>query len=290
MAIIDQTGFRSWLNKKSEMNAPLHGTIYAAACFLLEETDDRAAVFEILRRTADRYPLAEDRPIPDREIHSAIDYALNNSTSTTPRWPSVSIPLKIHAATRIDGLDVLRDLSLATPPALASQAVPVLFPGDPLICVGASSSRFTTGHLAEFPALDFCQFIVPSPMSARTGKTQDGRESAHCLDNTGPRRFIVVEFDHGEIDDQASWLYWLATKAPLIAVVFSGGKSLHGWFLCDGVDETQVEEFFADAVRIGADPRLWTRSQFARLPGGLRGEVRQEIVFWNPEPLNNHDP
>ena len=43
--------------------------------------------------------------------------------------------------------------------------------------------------------------LVPSPMIARTGLTQEGKESEHTMRNTGPRRFLVVEFDTGGIDD-----------------------------------------------------------------------------------------
>src|SRR6201987_3774767 len=44
--------------------------------------------------------------------------------------------------------------------------------------------------------------------------------------------------------------------------------------------------FMSQAVMLGADPRTWSRSQFVRLPGGLRlGEKRsrQNVFYLNPQ-------
>jgi hypothetical protein len=79
-------------------------------------------------------------------------------------------------------------------------------------------------------------------------------------------------------------LLHLAEKAPLTLVVHSGQKSLHGWFYCAEVPEEKVRRFFQYAVSLGADRANWTRSQFARMPDGLRENGRrQTIYFLNPE-------
>ena len=130
------------------------------------------------------------------------------------------------------------------------------------------------------------QFIVPSPMSKVVGITKAGKPSKHSIDNTGPRRFLVIEFDEGTFDQHAAVLAHLARYAPLVLAVHSGRKSLHGWFYVSGQPEATVEKFFSYAVSLGADPQLWTRSQFVRLPDGRRDNgKRQEIVFFNPQPL-----
>jgi hypothetical protein len=65
-----------------------------------------------------------------------------------------------------------------------------LFPGNPLLCCGKSNSDFDTKPREDWRGeLSKLQMIAPSPMSAVTGKTKDGRESKHTLDNTGSRRF-----------------------------------------------------------------------------------------------------
>jgi len=65
-------------------------------------------------------------------------------------------------------------------------------------------------------------------MMARTGRTREGKESAHALETTGPRRFLVIEQDSGRIDEQAAVLLHLVERAPLAVAVHSAGKSIHG--------------------------------------------------------------
>ena len=120
-------------------------------------------------------------------------------------------------------------------------------------------------------------------MRARIGRTKEGRESEHTLENTGPRRFLVVEFDKGTADDHAARLWHLAGYAPLVLVVHSGGKSLHGWFYCQKQPESALRKFMAYAVSLGADRATWTRSQFVRLPAGQRDTgARQSVFYFDP--------
>jgi hypothetical protein len=123
-------------------------------------------------------------------------------------------------------------------------------------------------------------------MSAKFGVTKGGKKSQHTLSNTGPRRFLVIEQDSGSLDEQAAVLAHLAKKAPLALVVHSGGKSLHGWFFCEGRSEESLRQFMNGAVTIGADSATWPPLQFVRMPDGLRdGGARQVIHYFNPEVL-----
>ena len=125
--------------------------------------------------------------------------------------------------------------------------------------------------------------IVPSPMSARTGHTQNGKESEHTLENTGPRRFLVIEQDSGSVDEQSVILLHLAERAPLALAVHSGSKSIHGWFYCANQPEERLRVFMRYAVSLGADQATWTRSQFVRMPGGTRESGEPQVVyFFNP--------
>jgi hypothetical protein len=123
------------------------------------------------------------------------------------------------------------------------------------------------------------------------------------------RRFLVVEFDfkplkdNGErtwcadlidtwtrygmtaLDAQAALIMHLSAFGPLAMVTFSGGKSLHAWFYCQGQDESEgsgLRRFMRYAARLGADTALYRPSQFARMPLGRRqsGEI-QTIHFLN---------
>lgn len=164
------------------------------------------------------------------------------------------------------------------------EIVNALFPGNPLLCVGHSNHRFVTRPREELRGrLTEMQLIVPSPMSSRTGHTREGKESAHCLENTGPRRFLVIEQDCGNVDEQSAILLHLAERAPLALAVHSGSKSIHGWFMAAGQSEERLHRFMRYAVSLGADRATWTRSQFVRMPDGTRDNGnRQTVYFFNP--------
>ena len=122
-------------------------------------------------------------------------------------------------------------------------------------------------------------------MTAPTGrkknpKLNENPLSAHTLDNTGARRFLICEFDTGTADEHATLLLHLGTFAPLVCAVHSGGKSLHGWFYVHGQPEAKIEKFFRYAVSLGADRATWTRSQFVRMPDGTRDNGNQQTVFF----------
>jgi hypothetical protein len=222
------------------------------------------------------------------------------------RWLGRDFQL-IESVKRTD--NGLVDLWEASPVRLDSnkpntdQIIDVLFPGNPLLCCGWTRHRFDTRARTHWHKLRDLQFIVPSPMAKRRGLTQQCHLSAHALSNTGPRRFLIVEFDFesgnsaeesylperlaGEGRDVrdlcAGLLLNLAEKAPLALAVYSGGKSLHGWFYCEGVSEEKVRGFFQHAVSLGADHANWTRSQFTRMPDGLRENGRRQTVYFlNP--------
>jgi hypothetical protein len=184
------------------------------------------------------------------------------------------------------------------------EIIDILFPGNPFLCFGWSRHRFDTRPRNRWYRLRGLQFIVPNPMTAPRGLTRQGRLSAHALSNTGRRRFLIVEFDFDAShsakvarlfeklalqgrdvrDLYAALLLHLAEKAPLALAVYSGGKSLHGWFYCAGIREETLSRFFRCAVSLGADPANWTRSQFARMPDGLRENGRRQAVYsLNPE-------
>src|SRR5439155_6122941 len=95
----------------------------------------------------------------------------------------------------------LVDLWEASPVRLDSsepntdEIIDLLFPGNPLLCCAWPRYHFDTRARRHWYKLQDLQFIVPSPMTAPLGLTQEGQLSAHTLRNTGPRRFLIVEFD-----------------------------------------------------------------------------------------------
>ncbi len=205
-------------------------------------------------------------------------------------WPTVDSARREAAASEGN----LADLWEASPVRLednrnrTEEVIDSLFPGNPLLCVGRSMAEFKTRHREELRGeMAELALIVPSPMSAVQGITQDGKPSEHTLSNTGTRHFLVIEQDSGTLDDQAGVLLHLRQFAPLVLAVHSGKKSIHGWFLCRGRAEELVIRFMKYAVALGADRATWTRSQFVRMPDGRRDDGSRQTIFFN-DPSHLH--
>jgi hypothetical protein len=239
------------------------------------------------------------RAVSRAEIISAVQNSLpcawqpkGNATpvQSAKKWPDVNQEQRA-AILRDNG--GLADLWEASKPRIEDNAqhteeiIDALFPGNPFLCCGKSNSDFDTRPREDWRGeLSKLQLIVPSPMSAVTGLTKDGKESKHTLANTGTRRFLICEFDTGTPDEHAALLLHLGTIAPLVCAVHSGGKSLHGWFYVEKSAPDKIEKFFRYAVSLGADFATWTRSQFVRMPDGLRDNGnRQTVYFLNFKPL-----
>lgn len=253
------------------------------------------------------------RPVDNREIRDAVNAAaklkkaarpgalgatISNLTSELsfsgkPKWPSVNLRERERIISGSPMSELV--LSIMSPHKIEGELPPMkwfleqLFPADSLLCIAKSARVYGTRPLQELLCLKLsaAEFIVPSPMSATYGVTKQGKRSMHSLDNTGPRRYIVTEFDSGTADEQAALIWHLRDYARLVMVLRSGGKSLHAWWACAGADEARVLSFFRYAVSLGADPATWTRSQFVRIPQGWRADkqARQQVLYFDPSNL-----
>ena len=232
------------------------------------------------------------RHVPNREIEDALrnshTSAFQSAKLQRQPWPSVNTEQREAIITNGFGLVDLWEISpirFEDNAPHTEEIIDQLFPGNPLLCVGAATHDCHTAPRDEWRGrLTSMPLIVPSPMTASTGRNQNGDVSNRCLENTGERRFVIVEFDTGTTDEHAALFFHLAQRAPLALAVFSGSKSLHGWFCCAGVAEGKVWRFFRYAVSLGADRATWTRCQLVRMPDGLRDKAtKQTVYFFNPQ-------
>jgi hypothetical protein len=265
-----------------------HLWLFRAARALWKCGRDENDILEILQNAA----ATCGRRVSVREIEDAVrnshKSAFEPASAQRHAWPSVNQEQREAVIATGFGLVDLWEISpirFDDNAVHTEEIIDALFPGNPWLCVGVSKSKFETRHRDELRGqLSALALVVPSPMTARTGYTQDGKESEHSLENTGPRRYLVIEQDSGTVDEQAAVLQHLAECAPLALAVHSGSKSLHGWFYCADVVEEKVSRFFRNAAALGADPALWARSQLTRMPDGLRDNGnRQTVYFFNPE-------
>ena len=160
--------------------------------------------------------------------------------------------------------------------------------------------------------------VTPNPLTGTEGTTTDGRKSFIAQDCVSDWPFLVVEFDDvkwafgGDVSAGLAWqcAFWrgLLTTSPLAsavaAIVFSGGKSLHGLLrvgaetLADWlrVREQLCQLLVADPTEVRkpdgrtcfpfrADRQAMEPLQKVRLPGARRngtGELQRLLYMSNP--------
>ncbi len=185
----------------------------------------------------------------------------------------------------------LEQLSPQSLPQTPTEAITALFSDQELVNLATGPKRSVTrsafewrnmGNLTEF------SLMVPHPMSDRQGITKDGRlHRPRTVSNTGPRKWVVAEFDSPPRDWQPSLIFELAEIAeqqPSV-VIWSGNKSLHAWFAIGDASPDAVGAFESEATRLGADRALMgdgRRCQLVRTPMALRDNgTIQRVLFWN---------
>ena len=93
-------------------------------------------------------------------------------------------------------------------------------------------------------------------------------------------RHALVEFDSASLAQQFAIV--LATRLPVSAVVYSGGKSLHAWVRVDAPDretyKLRVAAIHALPLLAGMDKANKNPSRLTRLPGARRGDKVQRVV------------
>jgi hypothetical protein len=319
MAIIVRPLTARLLDSAPEQGAGLHRWLIKGAreCQLSGVKPDRA--FDLIAATV----VARGGEIIPHSIRQAIEKAYSQPFTggqydKRPVWPEPDLE-RIEEITmeRIWCVpSVLEELQGKSPEKLnksTSEIIRRLFPADspdaPTLIYAVFDATDTTVHELSRVAENLHKFplLVPSPMIAKTGLTKDNRESGRCLSNTGPRRFLVTEFDFKRLNDKgertkyadlidlweahsisvqdacAAIILHLAQYGPLVMVVFSGNKSLHSWWYCAGESEdegSRLNKFMRYAAMLGADPATYTRSQFVRMPGASRADGRKQTIHY----------
>lgn len=134
------------------------------------------------------------------------------------------------------------------------------------------------------------QWIVPNPFL----KCGEGG-GIKTLANAAERIWLIIEFDSMSLEEQSKLLLWLgATQVgwDLAMIVYSGGKSLHGWYSCVGKSEyKETVQFFRLATSLGCDRMMRTSVQYTRLPLGINAKTKQpqSIWHWNEDAIVIHN-
>ena len=228
---------------------------------------------------------------------------------TVPPLHRIPVDWQSVRSIAFSGSDPWLDLNR---PRDARGLLTLLFADGEWVCAsrGRAALGVTKRRNEWLAGVDDLELVVPSPMTGPTGLNQEGGIASRCLANTGERRYLVIEFDFSADkpgapltdcgrfvadlegrgitvrDACAALLAHLAQLAPLVLVVWSGGKSLHGWFRVAG-REDDAAKLMRYARTLGADPATWPRCQMVRFPDGHRHDrgVRQTCCYFNRENL-----
>lgn len=125
--------------------------------------------------------------------------------------------------------------------------------------------------------------INNSPLGT-SGSAKWGRRHGDCVTAW---RYLVIENDVAPLD---LWLKFLAQlMLPIVAIYTSGGRSVHALVKIDAPSKAHWDAT-RDAIRaalapLGADPAAMTGVRLTRLPGCLRGENLQELLWLDPQPV-----
>ncbi len=201
-------------------------------------------------------------------------------------WPAPN-PQLIASIQPLDADFLQANMPTARPDT--ETAVSTLFPGNPLLCVATAPHSART-EFREFwrGKFQFMPLMVPSPMISKTGVNLSGRVSPRCLNNTGPRKYAVCEFDHADFGLQQAIIWRLREILPPVMVVHSGGKSLHAWFHTEFLPPDDLVRFLSAAALLGADTSTFVKCQLVRIPGGRRDcTTRQPILYFDPNAIVN---
>jgi hypothetical protein len=242
--------------------------------------------------------LCRDRGWADRLGQVAGDVArvraLSDESPVLKRvkWPEAHPADRAKYAARPRAWPRLTDREAPT----AGAVLETLYSPEALICTASSPWHAATRPAcAVLPLAERLPYLVANPMVAATGKTLDGYDSPRCKANActdDTRRWVVVEFDtDDDVEAQCNVLAALDTPdVPLRLAVFSGRRSVHGWYDGAGVTATDRLRLFRLAVWLGADRSLWDTCKLVRMPGGRRetGEC-QTVLYWGFDDHGRHN-
>lgn len=137
------------------------------------------------------------------------------------------------------------------------------------------------------------EHIIPNPMTGQEGMTKTGKPSFQCDETVKIYRFCVVEFDDISRADQLK--FWSGVKLPIVALIDSGGKSIHGWLDVQKLAKIETFDQWTTQIKnrlydryltpMGVDSSCSNPSRLSRLPGHYRSEKQawQRLLWLSPE-------
>lgn len=136
--------------------------------------------------------------------------------------------------------------------------------------------------------------IIPNPLTGTPAikKTGDG-ETYRGDGNISSYRYCMAEFDSLSREDQIR--FWSSVKLPIVALIDSGGKSIHAWLDVQKLAQVETSDQWATEIKgrlydailapMGVDAACSNPARLSRLPGHYREEKQawQRLLWLSPE-------
>lgn len=135
--------------------------------------------------------------------------------------------------------------------------------------------------------------IIINPLTGIPAPTKGGKESFRADACIKDFRYCLVEFDDLTRDDQIR--FWTSVRLPIVALIDSGNKSLHGWLDVQKLSTVTTPEAWVFEIKgrlydrilkpLGVDSACSNPARLSRLPGHYREEKKQmqKILWLSPE-------
>jgi hypothetical protein len=125
---------------------------------------------------------------------------------------------------------------------------------------------------------------LSNPTNGQRLPNAAGNMSLRSEGNVTAYRHLVVE------SDRTIPILWIRAMVqiplPIVAIYTSGGKSVHFLVRVDAADKVEylsaVDRLRPGLVTLGADPAAMSSVRLTRLPGAMRGDRRQLLLFLDP--------
>lgn len=252
------------------------------------------------------------RRIPDKEIHDAIRKALSDHDggAYTPKARPAPIVNDGKAALQkiINQGKITSETDLweASPIRLWEdpQGDPVLlletlFKPDEPVFIGEPYDADTIRTAGEW--IDHFHYggktaphIILNPLTGTSSPTKTGDKTTLRGDgNVNAYRHAMAEFDGLSREDQIR--FWSAVKLPIVCLIDSGGKSIHGWIDAQKLAQVETPEQWVTEIKgrlydrllvpLGIDAACSNPARLSRLPGHFREEKQawQRLLWLSPE-------
>lgn len=136
-------------------------------------------------------------------------------------------------------------------------------------------------------------FIIINPLNGIPSPTKSGDKMTLRGDaNVATPRHCLGEFDNLSKEDQIR--FWCAIKLPIVALIDSGGKSIHAWIDVQKLPNVETLEQWQSEIKnrlydrilipMGIDAACSNPARLSRLPGHYRTEKQawQRLLWLSP--------